>query len=196
MTATEGPAAGAGCLRRLRRHLGDALFMVGALVVGYVLWPSSLGGCTTLTIVSGHSMEPTFYTGDLVVSRCGEPAVGDIVVYNPPNVGSARIIHRIIGGDATGWTVQGDNNSFVDPWTPSDRRILGRAVLHIPKVGLVGSVLVSPVTWVSLFLIAGALLIWPSRAQDTPGGEAEGSEAAATSRPRPSDRPPQDLETR
>ena len=66
------------------------LFLVAALVVGYFLWPTSLGGCTTLTIVSGHSMEPTYYTGDLVVSRCGDYQVGDIVVYNPPNMGAAR----------------------------------------------------------------------------------------------------------
>lgn len=164
MHATEVSVAGAALLRRLRRHAGDVLFLVAALVVGYFLWPTSLGGCTTLTIVSGHSMEPTYYTGDLVVSRCGEYQAGDIVVYNPPNVGTARVIHRIIGGDgATGWVMQGDNNDFVDPWQPTDDRVLGRSVLHLPKVGLVGSVLVSPITWVSLLLLAAALVIWPAK---------------------------------
>ncbi|MCV2395066.1 signal peptidase I [Actinotalea sp. M2MS4P-6] len=164
MTATEAPATGAGLLRRLRRHAGDALFLVTALVVGWFLWPTSLGGCTTLTIVSGHSMEPTYYTGDLVVARCGGYQVGDIVVYNPPDVGEARVIHRIVGGDAAeGWVIQGDNNDFLDPWQPTDERILGRAVLHLPKVGLVGTVLVSPITWVSLLLVAAALVIWPSK---------------------------------
>ncbi len=151
MNATEVPAAGAGLLRRLRRHAGDVVFLIVALVAGFFLWPSSLGGCTTLTIVAGHSMEPTYYTGDLVVSRCGEYQVGDIVVYNPPNVGAARVIHRIIGGDGeAGWVIQGDNNDFLDPWQPTNERILGKAVLHLPKVGLLGSILVSPLTWVSL----------------------------------------------
>ena len=62
--------------------------------------------------------------------------VGDIVVYNPPDVGGARVIHRIIGGNgADGWVMQGDNNDFVDPWEPTDDRVLGKAVLHLPKVG-------------------------------------------------------------
>lgn len=164
MHATEVSVAGAAVLRRLRGRAGDVLFLVAAVVVGYFLWPTSLGGCTTLTIVSGHSMEPTYYTGDLVVSRCGDYRVGDVVVYNPPNVGTARVIHRIIGGDgATGWVMQGDNNDFLDPWAPTDDRVLGRAVLHLPKVGLVGSVLVSPITWVSLLLLAAALVIWPAK---------------------------------
>ena len=184
MHATEVSVAGAALLHRLRRHAGDVLFLVAALVVGYFLWPTSLGGCTTLTIVSGHSMEPTYYTGDLVASRCGDYRVGDIVVYNPPNVGTARVIHRIIGGDgATGWVMEGDNNDFIDPWAPTDDRVLGKAVLHLPKVGLVGSILVSPITWVSLLLLAAALVIWPAKpeeaddedAADSGGASAEGS---------------------
>jgi signal peptidase len=179
MNATEATAAGAGFLRRLRAHAGDVLFLVVALALGFFLWPTSLGGCTTLTIVSGHSMEPTYYTGDLVVSRCGEYQVGDIVVYNPPNVGAARVIHRIVGGDAaSGWVIQGDNNDFLDPWQPTDERVLGRAVLHLPKVGLIGSVLVSPITWVSLLLVAAALVIWPARVEEgdpEPENEPDGT---------------------
>lgn len=189
MDATEAPAAGAGLLRRLRRHAGDVLFIVAALVAGWFLWPSSLGGCTTLTIVSGHSMEPTYYTGDLVVSRCGEYGVGDIVVYNPPKVGNARVIHRIIGGDSDGWIIQGDNNSFVDPWKPSDERIFGKAVLHLPKVGLIGSVLVSPITWVSLLLVAAALIIWPSREKDDEAGARDDAGEATGAGPPAADAP-------
>ena len=73
-------------------------------------------------------MEPTYYTGDLVVARCGEPQVGDVVVYEPTDLGGARIIHRIVGGDADdGWEMQGDNNDFVDPFTPRRRRAVARA---------------------------------------------------------------------
>ncbi len=174
MNASEVRTAGAGLPRRLRRNAGDVVFILAALVLGYFLWPTSLGGCTTLTIVSGHSMEPTYYTGDLVVSRCGGYAVGDVVVYNPPNVGSARVIHRIVGGDATaGWVVKGDNNDYTDPWQPTDSRVFGKAVLHLPKVGLLGSVLVSPMTWISLFLIAGAILVWPSPPERPPSEDVE-----------------------
>ena len=157
----------AGAVETPRRLLGiisSLLWAVGALVVGWFLWPTSLGGCTTLTIVSGQSMEPTYYTGDLVVSRCGPVEVGDVVVYNPPDIDGARIIHRIIGGDAAeGWIIQGDNNDFLDPWRPTDENILGSSVLHLPHVGKVAAILLSPLTWISLLTVALAVIVWPGR---------------------------------
>ena len=97
-------------------------------------WPSTLGGCTTLTIVSGHSMEPTYDTGDLVVSRCGVPEVGDVVVYTPPDLPEGRIIHRVVDGDASaGWLIRGDNNDFYDPWRPHVEDVLGIARIHLPQ---------------------------------------------------------------
>ena len=155
--------AGADAPRRLVGALVSLAWLVGALVVGWLLWPSSLGGCTTLTIVSGESMEPTYYTGDLVVSRCGPVHVGDVIVYNPPDVGGARVIHRIVDGDADGWVVQGDNNSFLDPWQPTGDQILGSAVLHLPQVGKFAAILLSPLTWISLLIVALAVVIWPGR---------------------------------
>lgn len=150
------------------------LFYLAAACLAWLLWPTSLGGCTTLTIVSGHSMEPTYYTGDLVIARCGRPAVGDVIVYQPKGMGGARIIHRVIGGDAaTGWTMKGDNNNFVDPFTPTGDQVLGVARVHVPKVGLVGSALTSPWIWASLMVLALALLVWPTKtvADDDPADD-------------------------
>lgn len=138
-----------------------------ALVAAWFVWPTTLGGCTTLTIVSGHSMEPTYFTGDLVVARCGEPAIGDVVVYQPANVGGARVIHRIVGGDATaGWELRGDNNSFDDPWTPTGDEVLGIGGLHLAGVGRAAMLVLSPVLWVSLIFLAAGLLIWPAESSD------------------------------
>lgn len=169
----------AGAVETPRRLLGiisSLLWAVGAVVVGWFLWPTSLGGCTTLTIVSGQSMEPTYYTGDLVVSRCGPVEVGDVVVYNPPDVEGARIIHRIVGGDAAeGWIIQGDNNDFLDPWRPTEENILGSSVLHLPHVGKVAAILLSPLTWISILTVALAVIVWPGRGTDDeePAEDAE-----------------------
>lgn len=163
----------AGLLRRLLGHAPDAVWLLAALVIGWVLWPSSLGGCTTLTIVSGQSMEPTYATGDLVVSRCGPVEVGDVIVYTPPDVGGARVIHRIIGGDETGYVVQGDNNDFLDPWNPTPDDVLGSPVLHLPKVGAFASILLSPLTWISLLVLALAIVIWPGKDESEPADENE-----------------------
>lgn len=135
-----------------------------ALVAGlvYFFWPSSFGGCSTLTIVSGHSMEPTYSTGDLVWSRCGEPEVGDVVVYSAPGTRGAQVIHRIIGGDgADGWVLQGDNNNFVDPWTPDDSHVLGVASVRVPVLGSVVHGLGNPFVWASLLVLATATALWP-----------------------------------
>ena len=177
MDVTEGTeSAGADLPRRLLGGVTSVLWIVGSLVIGWWLWPSSLGGCTTLTIVSGQSMEPTYYTGDLVVSRCGPVEVGDVIVYNPPNIDGARVIHRIVDGDAQGWLVQGDNNDFLDPWTPTQENILGSAVLHLPQVGRFASILLSPLTWVSVLVVALAVVIWPNRKQDEGAADEDGSD--------------------
>jgi signal peptidase len=174
--------AGAGFPRRLLGASGTALTFLIVGIAAFLLWPTSLGGCTTLTIVSGHSMEPTYYTGDLVVARCGKPSVGDVIVYQPKDLGGPRIIHRVRGGDAsTGWTMKGDNNTWIDPFHPRSSEVLGVARLHVPKVGLVLRALTSPFIWGSLILIALGLFMWP-RAEDVvpvstgdDGSEAEGA---------------------
>ncbi len=149
--------------------------LVGVLV--WFGWPSTLGGCTTLTIVSGHSMEPTYYTGDLVVSRCGTPAAGDVVVYTPPGLERGRIIHRVVGGDADdGWVIQGDNNDFLDPWRPHAADVLGIARLHVPGLGRVASILLDPWAWASLLVVAAGVLLWPSRPEPV---DAAGADAVA-----------------
>jgi signal peptidase I len=142
------------------------LWVGAALAAAWFVWPSSLGGCTTLTIVSGHSMEPTYYTGDLVVSRCGSPRVGDVVVYEPPGYQGARVIHRLVGGDGNaGWQVRGDNNGWFDPFSPTDRDVVGVARVHVPKVGLAAGLVTKPAVWGSLLVLALALVVWP-RADD------------------------------
>ncbi len=169
----------------------SVLWIVGSLTVGWFLWPSSLGGCTTLTIVSGHSMEPTYYTGDLVVSRCGPVEVGDVIVYNPPNIDGARVIHRVIGGDTDeGLVVQGDNNDFIDPWSPRSENVLGSAVLHLPHVGTFASILLSPLTWVSLLVVALAVVIWPGRdLQDDETEQSAGEPESTDEEPAEADLP-------
>ncbi|WP_182113067.1 MULTISPECIES: S26 family signal peptidase [unclassified Actinotalea] len=171
-------AAGAGTPRRLLRRAGDVVLALVGVTLAWLLWPSSLGGCTTLTIVSGDSMLPTYQTGDLVVSRCGPVEVGDVMVYRPDGFGGSRIIHRVIGGDAAGWELQGDNNDWVDPFEPAGEEVLGTAVLHLPHVGGIASIFLSPLTWVSVLVIAGASLLWPSKDDPPDGGAGDAADAA------------------
>lgn len=177
-------AAGAHLARRLLGVLPTLALILGAAAIAWFIWPTNLGGCATLTIVAGESMEPTYFTGDLVVARCGDPTVGDVIVYQPADVGGHRVIHRIIGGDAaSGWITQGDNNAAVDPWTPSGDEVLGVAGLHLPGVGRLALLVLSPVLWVSLVVLAGGLLLWPAakpEADDPEEAEPAAVEPEAT----------------
>lgn len=138
-----------------------------ALAVGLVgVWlgvlrPVSLGGPAGYTIVSGPSMSPTLANGDLVVTmRQDAYEIGDVVVYEiPPEEEGAgvQIIHRIVGGTAeTGFDVQGDNRSGVDPWRPTTTDIVGEVRLTVPHGGGVALFLR---TGLGLAILAGVLTL-------------------------------------
>lgn len=176
---TRSVPAGDSRSRRLARVLVSVAVWIAVLVAAWLLWPSSLGGGTTMIIVSGNSMEPTYSSGDVVVARAGSPAVGDVVVYTPEGYGDAKIIHRIIGGDGeAGWELRGDNNSFTDPFTPTDDAVLGIATLHLPKAGVAASSIANPWVWGLMLLAAAVLILWPSRDDDDDDDDA-GDEAGA-----------------
>ncbi|MDQ7992364.1 MAG: S24/S26 family peptidase [Propionicimonas sp.] len=159
---TTAPVGRAATARRLGAGVAWAL-LIGVLVL---IWPSSLGGCTTLTVITGHSMEPTLQPGDFAVLRCGEPTVGDVIAYRPFPQERSLVIHRITGGDgASGWHLQGDNNEFVDPFYPVQSQVQGIMLVSVPKIGTVLGALGLPWVWGSAFLAAAALLWFRTRAR-------------------------------
>jgi signal peptidase I len=104
----------------------------------------------------GVSMHPVYYQGDLVVvAKSGSYEVGQIVAYHVP--GRHVVVHRITGGDATGFLMKGDNNQSIDPTHPTASQIIGRAVLHVPQGGLWLTRLTSPaaLAFIAFALTAG-----------------------------------------
>ena len=97
--------------------------------------PHVMGGPISTIAVSGESMLPTFQPGDLLIMKHQNSYnIGDIVVYLIPQdeVGGGRkVVHRIVGGDANGFEMRGDNNTSVDPWYPTQSQILGREWFRI-----------------------------------------------------------------
>ncbi len=129
-------------LRRHRRLLSNAgvLVLLGLWFV--TLAPTFLHGPAAYVEVSGHSMDGTYKTGDLILTRKHDTyARGDIVVFTTDTGG--QVVHRIIGGDGVrGYTTQGDNNPDPDPWHPTDDEVVGKAwhrfeqkawILHLPR---------------------------------------------------------------
>lgn len=156
------------------------------LVLWVFLWPASLGGSTTLVTVSGTSMQPGMYTGDLAVVRdTDDYAVGEVIAYHPkmPNGEyAAVVIHRIVGGNATsGFVVQGDNNGFEDPWQPVPEQVVGELWFHVPDAGTVVAAMCEPVMAASILAALTVFLVLvgggSSEADDV--GESESQNVGA-----------------
>jgi signal peptidase len=127
-------------MRRALHLLTGVVLLATALAAAALVLPVLRGEPSRLVIVSGHSMDPTFHTGDLVLAwPADEYHVGDVAPYRVPAGEPGEgglVIHRIVGGDArSGFVMQGDNNPAPDVWTPRPEDVIGRQVLLVPRVG-------------------------------------------------------------
>lgn len=135
-----------------------AAFVLAALAWWSFLAPTAIGGQTVYVLVDGHSMEPMLHTGDLAVMRTQAAyGLGDLVLMQ---VDGGQVIHRLVGGSAaTQWETQGDNNSWLDPWTVPNSDIVGAYSYEIAQFG-------TALTWLRqnpvFFGLLCALLVMPS----------------------------------
>jgi signal peptidase len=131
-----------------RARLRSAATWFLLLCVVYLAWPAQLGGSLGLVVVSGHSMDGTYRSGDLLVTWPHDTyRTGDVVVYRVPDheVGHGlRVVHRIIASDDGHYTTQGDNRDTADIWHPTVADVEGRPVLRVPAGGVVMRWLLSP----------------------------------------------------
>ena len=150
------------------------------LVAGMALaWPIQLGGLTGYTVVAGNSMNPTYHTGDLLITRPQDHYHrGQIVVYSVPAGAPGagyRVVHRLVGGAGAaggpGWVTRGDNNPSVDIWNPHDADVNGVVVFTVAKAGFVLRQVRNPL----LYALIGALIIgwllWPRPDPHDAGGD-------------------------
>jgi signal peptidase I len=120
--------------------------------------PTQVGGTASYIIVIGKSMEPSFHIGDLVIVH-REPIyqVGDAIVYRNLELKNF-VFHRIISQQMGYYTLQGDNNSWVDTYKPSYEEVIGKLWLHIPKGGLIMQKIRSPIAMAVIAGVVGAVL--------------------------------------
>lgn len=97
-----------------------------------LLAPQQVGGPASYVRVEGVSMEPTYKTGDLLVtSNLKANAVGEVAFFFLED--GTPIVHRLVGGNQeVGWESQGDNVDFVDPWVIPDAAVQGIVIFVIP----------------------------------------------------------------
>ncbi len=100
-----------------------------------------------LVVVNGRSMEPSLYTGDILLAvstRLREFSVGDIVVWCSGY--GFCVVHRVVGLEAGYVITQGDNNPAPDPPVPRDL-VKYVAVLRIPRTVWVPAIAAIAAVW-------------------------------------------------
>ena len=118
-----------------RTILNGFLFLFLAVGIWFLLAPTQLGGRVSYVIIDGNSMEPGFYLGDLALMR--EQAVyqiGDAVTYKNAEMGR-YVFHRIVNVDQDRFILQGDNNTWLDSYRPTQDESVGKLWIHLPKFG-------------------------------------------------------------
>jgi signal peptidase len=154
-----------------RRAVGGVLYAVALvlfLVAAWFLWPVRWGGTFSEVVVSGHSMEPAFHTGDLVLTkRSDHYRIGDKAVYEIPKGepgAGIHVVHRIIDVRPDGtFVMQGDNRLTADDWRPTSHDVVGRVVAMVPQGGRVLLWLSRPLVLAWLAFLIVAFWLWPTR---------------------------------
>jgi signal peptidase len=100
-------------------------------------------------VLSG-SMEPVFYSGDVVIVRKTDPGTlkeSDIIAFRN---GTSVITHRIVGvkdleAGAKQFTTKGDNNNVEDALAVTSDMVEGKYLLRVAKIGNFAMFLQTPV---------------------------------------------------
>ena len=114
-----------------RRTWRGVIIVLVTLLAWDLVAPVQLGGRISYVNVRGISMEPTLRTGDLLVMRRQDSYdVGQVVAFRSDMAG-AVIVHRIVDVVGDRHLLKGDNNSFIDRFTPTVDEIVGAEVFTI-----------------------------------------------------------------
>jgi signal peptidase len=171
-TGADDDAVDTTANRRIRRRVVDGvLYTVGLVIflgLAWCLWPVRWGGTFAEVVVSGHSMEPVFHTGDLVVTKKSDHyRIGQKVVYTIPKHqpgAGVHVVHRIIGVRPDGtFVMQGDNRNTPDDWRPTSHDVVGRVVAVIPQAGRALLWLAQPLVLATLAGLIITVWLWPER---------------------------------
>ncbi len=170
-------------LWRVPPIIANLFLAVSLIAIWAAFAPARLGGHVAYVIVNGISMEPGYHLGDLTIMRkAASYQVGEVVTYRDADM-QAYVIHRIISVEGDRYVLQGDNNSWIDAYRPTNAEIVGKLWIHIPKVGRIFKWLRSPLNMaLTIGLLGGVLMagmiIKPSqhrRSKSSPKGNQAGT---------------------
>lgn len=144
----------------LRTRLFTLIAVAGVALAGVAGF--HLLGLGLLT-TDGASMEPGISEGDLaVIRRAPQYHQGDVVAYRSEEIGR-MVLHRVVDRDGDRFVTKGDNNSWLDPDTPTSAEIRGQLWLRVPRAGAALGWLRSPMGVSAVPVVAGTVVLMTKR---------------------------------
>lgn len=147
--------------------IGTAIIII-AIVLCLLLTVPRLFGINSYTVLSG-SMEPAIPVGSLVWTKSIDPAdaePGDVILFYDGR-SDIPVTHRVVENDAANGQIitKGDANAQNDISPVYYQNVLGKMVLHIPKLGTLLSPLgtMAGKIAMALIILAGLFLCEAAR---------------------------------
>jgi signal peptidase len=153
--------------------------IIGAVFLFFFLLQVILNTTTPITVVSGRSMEDTYYEGDLLIIQ-GKPYEyivpgdhygknGSVIVYKSSYSGEL-IVHRVTdvrfnhsGNEKYEFQTWGDNNPIPDLGWQSQENVMGVVIFRIPFLGWVSLIFTKyPIIGYSIIGVIVVVLIFTS----------------------------------
>ena len=97
--------------------------------------------------------------GDLALIRSApvyQP--GEVITYYDAQI-NAYVIHRIVAQVQDRFILQGDHNTWLDLYQPTQAEVIGKLWLHLPRLGLIFLWLRSPINLMLMALLLGGFLM-------------------------------------
>src|SRR5215216_2134849 len=145
--------------RRIPAIVTNLILVLSLIAIWLAFAPTRLGGKVSYVIVNGISMEPGYHLGDLTIMRKADSyRIGDVVTYRDAEM-QAYVIHRIIEVDQSHYVLQGDNNSWIDAYRPTNEEIIGKLWIYIPKLGKLFKWMRAPLNMALTLTLLGGMLM-------------------------------------
>lgn len=144
-------------MTNIATYIGVGLFVLLALLLLGSILPVTNG--YQLRVVESGSMEPTFGTGSVIMTRSASSYnVGDVVTFQR-RTDERATTHRIIAKEDELYTMQGDANNAPDLIPVEEIEIVGAVFFHIPFLGYVLNFAQQPLGFMLLVGVPALLIV-------------------------------------
>jgi signal peptidase len=139
---------------------------IASAVAVMVLFVVLVNASTPLIILSGSSMVPNLYPGDLVVvsrPHITEVNVNDVIAFSGSD--QAIVVHRVVekGVDSLGQTyfvTKGDSNQWNDKNLINESNYVGKVAQVVPKAGAYVGALQNPIVLALIGITLAAFVMY------------------------------------